>query len=89
MQRYRGHPVLEDLNVFRAAGEESALVFVCKSGDTHYLEPDDLAQFKRFAESGSLAALGPEESSAVEEDESPGPLTVFRSLGLLRQPAKA
>lgn len=88
MQRYRGHPVLEDLNVFRAPGEGSALVFVCKNGDTHYLEPGDLAQFMRFAECGSFAELGNEEPAVIEEDQPLGPLAAFRNLGLLRHEAK-
>lgn len=49
IESYRGHPVIEDCDIYRSGGEGVALVYLCDSGHTHYLAADDLALLQRLA----------------------------------------
>ena len=57
LKRIRGHRLLEDLDFYRADGEESALVFLCESGDTHFLPLEDLEQVLALANQAAGPAL--------------------------------
>ena len=49
IESYRGHPVIEDCDVYRSDGESAALVYLCDSGNTYYLAVDDLALLQHLA----------------------------------------
>ena len=74
IEGYRDHPVIEDCDVYRSGGESAALVYLCDSGHTHFLAPDDLALLQRLA--GTSRPEG-------EEDR----LDDLRRMGLLRKDA--
>lgn len=75
IERFRGHPLIEDVDFFHAAAESSALAYVCRSGDTHYLAPKDVKTFRQIAGRDSLHGLD------VHEDR----LEALHRLGLLRE----
>lgn len=52
IEGYRDHPVIEDCDVYRSGGESAALVYLCDSGHTHFLAPEDLELLQRMARSG-------------------------------------
>ena len=51
IEGYRGHPILEDCDIYRSGGESGALVYLCDSGHTYYLATDDLALLQHLAQS--------------------------------------
>ena len=73
---FRGHPVIEDCDIYRSAGESSALLYLCDSGHTHYLAPDDLALLQQLAHAEQPL-------SQPRDDDSP--LSDLRRMGLVRE----
>ena len=69
---FRGHPVIEDCDVYHSAGESAALLYLCDSGHTHYLAPDDLALLQQLARA---------DQPSGDEDR----LSDLRRMGLVRR----
>lgn len=82
IEGYRDHPLIEDCDVYRSGGESAALVYLCDSGDTHFLAPDDLVLLQRLAGTSQPAA-DPEGAPEGDEDR----LDDLRRMGLLRKDA--
>lgn len=78
IRRFRNHPVLVDFDLYSSAGENSALAYICKCGDTHYLEAGDLERLM------TLAEMKPSSAEAQETA-----LLVLGQLGLVRGAALA
>ena len=86
--RIRDNLTLEDFDLFCGEGERSALIFVYRSGDTHYLEPDDVGVLMRIAKheaEQSESGLGKAEAKEL----SAGEAALLRRLGLVRASREA
>lgn len=73
---FRGHPVIEDCDIYSSAGESSALLYLCDSGHTHYLAPDDLALLQQLARA---------EQPLSQPSDDDSPLSDLHRMGLVRE----
>ena len=78
---FRGHPVIEDCDIYRSAGESSALLYLCDSGHTHYLAPDDFALLQQLARAEQPPGQPPSQPS----DDDDSPLSDLHRMGLIRE----
>lgn len=76
IEGFRGHPIIEDCDIYRSAGESAALLYLCDSGHTHYLAPDDLALLQRLARA---------EQSLSQPNDDDSPVSDLRRMGLVRR----
>ena len=75
---FRGHPAIEDCDIYRSAGESAALLYLCDSGHTHYLAPDDLALLQQLARA---------EQPLSQPSDDDSPLSDLCRMGLVREGA--
>ena len=75
IEGYRGHPVIEDCDIYRSDAESGALVYLCDSGDTYYLATDDLALLQHLAHTAEPGG---------DEDR----LSDLRKMGFIRKDAR-
>ena len=76
IERICDHVILRDCLLYHSTGSQSALIFVPETGDTHYLEPADVALLF-----GASATLG----VPLEEADHPARLDELRQRGLVRK----